>query len=227
MAEFYGRGDWLEALPSAAQRAIRERMVIRRCVRGDHLYRQGTGATGLFHVLSGFVQLRVTGISGNEMLVTIYGPGSVLGEIPLMSSIKRYFNAVVVGPAEIAELSRQDFDELAAIYPEIHQLVTDKLCRTIVSLLTHIEETSLLTLRQRLAKLLYSAGRAHGRWQDGQLSVELPLSQSDMGEILGVTRQSIHREMRHFQAQGLVGRATGGWVLAQPEQLVAIGNGDI
>lgn len=47
-----------------------------------------------------------------------------------------------------------------------------------------------------------------------------------MGEILSVSRQSIHREMRGLQAQGLVGRTTGDWVLLQPEQLVAIGNGE-
>lgn len=200
--------------------AIRERMVIRRASRGDHLYRQRSGAFGLYQVLSGHVQLRTVGPTGNEMLVTIYGPGSVLGEIPLMSTINRSFDAVVMGAAEIAELSRSDFDDLARQFPEIHQQLTEKLCHTIVALLMHIEDTSLLNLSQRLAKLLCSAARAYGRPAGETVVIDLPLTQSDIGNMLGVSRQSIHREMAKWKSDRTVVREAGSWVI-RPAQLSA------
>ncbi|AQZ96337.1 Crp/Fnr family transcriptional regulator [Halopseudomonas phragmitis] len=219
MAEFYRKGNWFAELPVQVQAAIRERMRIRHLNKGEHLYRQGAGAVGLYQVLSGFVQLRAIGSNGNEILITIYGPGCVLGEIPLMSSIKRAFDALALGPVQIAELPRQDFDELSRRYPEIYQRLTEKLCQTIVGLLAHIEDTSLLSLNQRLAKLLLSAARAYGREEQAGQLIDLPLTQADMGKMLGVSRQSVHRELTRLKSAGLVSKRQGCWFISDLPKL--------
>lgn len=219
MANVFKSGNWLSELSAAAQLAIRQHVVIRRFRRGEHVYRQGAGASGLYQVISGHVQLRAFGASGEEMLVTIYGPGNVFGEVPLISTIKRPFDAVVVNAAEIAELPRHAFEQVVQEYPEIYRQLTEMLCHNIVALLMHIEDTSLLTLPQRLAKLLRSAARAYGRHHGSGVLIDLPLTQTDMSKLLGVSRQTIHRELAKWKERGLIDRQGTHWLIPRLEDL--------
>lgn len=125
----------------------------------------------------------------------------------------RAFDAVAHGEARVAVLAKDDFDELSVLYPEIYQALVTKLCRVIVSLFSHIEDAALLSLRQRLVRLIISAAKAYGSEQPDGVEIDMPLSQADMGKMLGMTRQSIQRELKYLRNEGLLDKRKGRWVV--------------
>jgi CRP/FNR family cyclic AMP-dependent transcriptional regulator len=213
MAVFQRGSDWVSRLPAKVQTAVRERMQFRTLKDGERLYERGATATGLYEVHSGYMHLKGSGASGDEVLITVYGPGTCLGEVPLLGDGARAFDAVAHGEVRIAVLGKTDFDELSALHPEIYQTLVTKLCRVIIGLLSHIEDAALLSLRQRLVRLIVSAAEAYGSAQSDGVEIAMPLSQADMGKMLGMTRQSIQRELNYLRAEGLLNKRRGRWVV--------------
>jgi CRP-like cAMP-binding protein len=84
MAVFHRGSDWVSRLPPKVQATVRERMQLRTFKHGERLYERGADATGLYELRSSYVQLKGSGASGDEILITIYGPGTCLGEVPFL-----------------------------------------------------------------------------------------------------------------------------------------------
>jgi len=213
MSLFYRGGDWIAELPNIVQAEIRACMVMRTLQDGERLYERNALATGLYQVLSGFIQLKGAGASGNEILITIYGPGCCLGEIPLLGDGERGFDAVAQGKTQVAVLAKADFEELSLRHPQIAQKLMAKLCKLIGGLLAHIVETALAPLRERLANLILSAADAYGTTEKEGIVISMPFSQEDMGKMLGVTRHSIQRELKYWKAEGIAVKKKGRWVI--------------
>jgi len=227
MTMFNRGGNWINQLPVPVQADIRNHMVAVQLSGGETLYQRSANASGLYQVVEGYVELKATGVSGNEMLVTIYGPGNVIGELPLMGDGERAFDAVALGDVRIMALQRESFDKLVKQYPQIYHRIVEKLYRVIVVLLNRIEEHALFSLRQRLAKLILSAVEAYGVRGVGDLQslqqvIEMPLSQENMGKLLGVTRHSVQREIKKWKAAGIIDKVNARWVVFDMQALRVI-----
>ena len=119
-------GDALERSPLAAGLApksvsqLRERLHPMQMAPGT-LFRKDDPADSMYVVLSGRVEIRVT---NQEMARTTrlaaFGPGSVFGEISLLSTGQRSADAVCVEESLLLELRREDFDALATANATLH-----------------------------------------------------------------------------------------------------------
>ncbi len=219
MTKFYGGGDWIDNLPKSAQVKIRERMIMHTLQEGEYLHHADSESAGLYQVLSGFVKLTSSVTNGNELIVTIYGSGCCLGEIPLLEDGRHRFNAVALGKVEVAILPKNYFDELAALYPQMYHCLTSKLCGLITYLLREIHDTALLTLGQRLAKLILSAAKTYGKTFQDQVVIEIPITQTDLGKMLGVTRHSIMREVKQWKSHGIIDKESGRWIIKDTSKI--------
>lgn len=185
-------------------------MSLRSLKDGELLYKPGDIASALFQVVSGLIVLKRCNSEGGEYLATFHGPGECFGELPLLVEQQvRGFAAEARGATEIACLDKKEFDQIALEHPQIYQQLCRKLCKIITSLLQQVELSSQASLRQRLANLIIDACKRHGKTNDNGININIPLSQTDIGNMLGVTRQSVQRELRSWRENGWVGRSGG------------------
>jgi hypothetical protein len=69
--------------------------------------------------------------------------------------------------------------------------------------------------RRRFEKLLELAGR-HGESTPNGIRIRLPLTQYDLGRMLGLSRTSLYRQLNRLAARGLVSFDRDGFVLPVP-----------
>ncbi|WP_299977196.1 Crp/Fnr family transcriptional regulator [uncultured Pseudoteredinibacter sp.] len=220
MSHFYRGHDWIEELPQAVQEKIKQRMQRRELQNGEPLYQPGDQAQALFQVQSGLIVLKRSNKEGEEYLATFHGPGECFGEIPLLTKeAKRGFNAVARGNTIVRSLSQNDFFDLSQQHPEIFPQLTQKLCAIISSLLGQVESLSQASLKQRLATLIVDAAERHGKQEKDGISINIPLSQTDIGNMLGATRQSVQRELKPWRDQGWIGRSSGRLLIHQLDKI--------
>ncbi len=119
-------GDALERSPLAAGLTpaslalLRERMQARQLAAGI-LFHKDEPADSMYVVLSGRVEIRVTSQeTGRTTRLAAFGPGSVFGEISLLSTGRRSADAICVENCRLLELRREDFDALAAASATLH-----------------------------------------------------------------------------------------------------------
>jgi CRP-like cAMP-binding protein len=59
-------------------------------------------------------------------------------------------------------------------------------------------------VEERLAHILLSLGQRYGVHEQDGLRIDLPLSQQDLAEMVGASRQMVNRELRKLAEKGLI-----------------------
>jgi CRP-like cAMP-binding protein len=108
---------------------------------GDVLFRSGENSDGAVLVISGAVAL-MSGDDG-QPADEIAGPGTLLGELALFTSIKRPTTAVAREPTQIMRLSRSVMRRVLTEFPDSAQAIADAVAqrlRDFVGELSHVRD---------------------------------------------------------------------------------------
>lgn len=212
--------NWIGALPEPVRAEIVARSSLIRVPAGAEFSTAGELPKGMFQVVEGF--LRLTGLQedGRQSLITVYGPGNAFAETAVVARRPLNHTTQAITPVTIRCLSRADFWELY----EIHREIPDALCRKFAAAIGRQLASRELGVSRRLGKrvgmifeeLALRAGRA---LPGGRVAIDLPITQQDFADHLGVTRQSIQREIRDLKTARLIRREHRQWYV---EDLAAL-----
>jgi len=100
-------------------------MVTRTVADGETLMRQGDEADALYVIAAGDVRVDVRRDDGSNSILADLGPGSVVGEMALLTRQPRTADVFARGETIALELTRKDFEELALDHPEVSVVLTE------------------------------------------------------------------------------------------------------
>jgi CRP-like cAMP-binding protein len=137
-------------------------------------------------------------------VLAILGRGEVLGEMALINGKERSADATALEPSEALSVHRRDFipflERNPAICLRLLGVMSDRLRRTSEM----VEDRSFLDLPGRLAKTLLDMGRTDGVDTKDGLRIDMPMSQSAFGTMLGASRETINKQLKAWQDEGLI-----------------------
>ncbi|GAA3826486.1 Crp/Fnr family transcriptional regulator [Sphaerisporangium flaviroseum] len=184
-----------------------------RFSRSEILRMQGQRADRLLVLLAGTVTaVCVTPAGGRRHLAYLRGP-CVLDKTAVLDARGHTATFVADTACAVRTLPRQEFlrliDEDAVARGHVLRHLADDLRRSQRRL---VEATS-LPAQARVAAWLLEAGAAPGA------IVALPGSQEALGHLLGLSRVSVNRALKHLERRGAVRVEHGGIRLLSPETL--------
>ena len=192
-----------QGLPAATITAICDMAHRRQFGKESVLFSQGDECDGLYGVASGQLRIYTSDSDGHEMSLNVIGPGETVGEISLIDGLPRSASAVTAGPSKLVHIARRRFlaylEHDAALALHVMQLLCDRL-RWVSSL---IEESAFLSGPERLANRLASLAERYGRPLPGG-ETELLISQLELGQFLGVSRQIVNRHLGQLCGEGRI-----------------------
>ncbi|HEY9344569.1 MAG TPA: Crp/Fnr family transcriptional regulator [Inquilinus sp.] len=212
------------AFPPAQRDALAAHLTERSHADGDTIFLRGDESTSLMIVASGRVALRLTSPQGREILLAILEPGEIFGEMSLLDGRGRSADAVAFGPCRLLSLDRRDMLPVLQDSPEacirLLELLSTRLRRTS----DQLEGVALMTLPSRLARLLLTLSETHGtrRNAEGEVLLPLALSQRDLGQLIGASREKVNLQLGRWSAEGLLRRQDGALVICDTEGLADI-----
>src|SRR6516165_31356 len=113
----------------------------RFCVRDEVIFHQGDPADALHLIAAGHVTVRVTLRGGEFVVLAIFGPGDVFGEIALVGSPHaRGGTVVALERCETLSLGRDEFDRLRASYPGVDRFLVELLAARVERLNNYLLE---------------------------------------------------------------------------------------
>jgi CRP-like cAMP-binding protein len=122
--------ETLSRLPYEAKIALAARIERREFAAGQRLLLQGQPSTGLHLLLSGRVEI-VDSSGATARRIAFDGPGSILGEMSLLTGQRCSADVIAMDPSIALVLPVEAFHELRELYPELEialsQLVSDRL----------------------------------------------------------------------------------------------------
>ncbi len=195
-------------LPPATRERIASLATQRGYRRGEIVFSAGDAGGALFGVVSGRIRISAGNAQGREIFLNLMDPGDTFGEIALLDGGTRTATATATEQTELVSIRRESLFELLEREPkaalELLRLCGERL-RWTSGLL---EDAALLDAPARLAKRLLSLGEQHGEDAEGGRVVRI--SQEELANFLGVSRQAVNEQLQQWKAKGwvAVGRGT-------------------
>jgi CRP/FNR family cyclic AMP-dependent transcriptional regulator len=210
------------ALFGTLPRAILERFgahfTKRKAKRGTTIFRKGDPGTELIAVLSGSVRISAPAADGREAVLNLIREGEIFGEIALLDGQPRSADAVAVSDCEIMVVDRREFIELVRKQPEFAFKLIETLCARLRRTSEQVEDLMFLDLPMRLAKaLLRLADEVEGGWPR-----KVAVTQRELSQLIGMSRESTNKQLRHWAQTGLIKVARGHIVVPRPDALTSI-----
>jgi len=179
------------------------RVRVRTFAAGETIFLMGSMGDSLMAVLSGSVRISVPSPDGKEIVLAIIPPREVFGEIALLDGKERTADARAIGACSLALLERRDVLSFLNNHPKVWPKMVEVLCARLRNTDQHIAEIALLELPARLAKaLLRLSTGENGSTNRGALQIQL--SQRELGNMCGASRESINKCLRGWQRRGIV-----------------------
>jgi CRP-like cAMP-binding protein len=184
---------------------------------GSEIYPKGSPGTSLMAVLRGTAKMSSVSPEGKEIVFNIIYPGEIFGEIAVLDGGERSADAIAMHDCELLVLNRRDFMPVLENHADICLGLIRILCQRLRRTSEQVEDVLFRHLESRLAKQLLQLSEQSGEGR------ELHLSQSQLGTMVGGTRESINKLLQTWQRAGWIDLAKGTIIIrdrAAIEQLV-------
>jgi CRP-like cAMP-binding protein len=187
--------------------------------KGEIIFHKGDfGST--FHIINiGGVKLSIPLEEGGDVFLAHLGPGDFFGELALLDERPRSATATAKDSTETLALEREDFLDFVKLYPDVAVSILAVLAQRIRNLNSQLESAILFKPQARLAQTLLKLISAHGSEIPGGWQISIPLTQSELAEMVRVTTGTIRRLLRNFQEAGIVSIENQRYLIHKPEEL--------
>ncbi|MEL6198257.1 MAG: Crp/Fnr family transcriptional regulator [Pseudomonadota bacterium] len=209
---------------SVMDRAAREALVSRgrRTLfqKGSTICEQGMPGTMMLLIETGRAQIIATSDDGQRIVLGQLGPGDLAGELALLDQAPRSADVIASSPVTGVVLTFSDVKTFLIEHPPIMFAVLVHLTAKLREANALAETRAIGDGSARLARCLLRLG---ARWGEGNAPDPIVLreqfSQSDLGELAGLSRENVNRRLRAWSKSGLVEKVGGRLVLRDPVQL--------
>lgn len=164
------------------------------------LFHEGDSGHTLYIIASGRINIQTSSTTGEIVHLAQRGPGETVGEMALIDGKPRMADAVTAEPSEILMLDREEFIRCVAESPEIAMGVMACLADRLREAANQFESQQALDVLGRVAELILGLADQRGVAQpDGAIRVSGKVTQQDMADRLGTTRESVNRALSNLR----------------------------
>jgi CRP-like cAMP-binding protein len=203
-------------LPREALEDLSARLRRRRYRRGDAVFYQGDPGTSLCIVQVGRIKLGLTSPEGREIILDLFGPGEVFGELALFDGEPRSADAAAVEASELLLLDRDEFLGYLVRRPELAIQMLSTLAWRLRRDAQLLQDAAFLDVPARLARTILRLAASPDQRQP---AVTPRLTQTDLAGMVGTTRETLNKWLAFYQDQGLIHWDKGRVTVLRAEQL--------
>jgi CRP/FNR family transcriptional regulator, cyclic AMP receptor protein len=184
--------------------------------RGTTLFSKGDPGHSLYAVISGTVKMSISSPDGRNAILNIVGPGEIFGEIALLDGQPRSTDAIANSNCELFVIDRREFIPFVKAQPALAMKFIELLCERLRVTSDQVEQIILQNLPGRLASALLRLSEKHTSAPQGRT---IAITQQEISEMVGMTRESINKQLRAWAGRDWVRLEHGAIVVLNAEML--------
>lgn len=193
----------------------------RQLVAGETIYDAGSPQSSLCVIASGTVRVSSVNAAGKEATLIIFGAGAWLGDTVFSPDMPRVYGATAHEPATIIEVPGEGFRQLMAKYPQSYPVALDLISRRLWAAMSIIEDDALRGIDARFGRRMLFLAQIQGDGSVSREPVTFFLTREHIANMMGMSRQGVHKVIKHFETEGLVELSYGRITVRNPEALQA------
>ncbi|MFE3625350.1 Crp/Fnr family transcriptional regulator [Streptomyces sp. NPDC059159] len=206
-------------VPRSVAADLTARGTLRRSARSEVIFEEGQPGGSVFCLVEGKVKLTRAGVTGQQEIYIVVGPGDVFGNLNPFGAQVRLGSAVAMTPSLAVEFDRESLrwwittHHTAAI--GVFQIAVDRAN----TLLEVMEDLLAPEISNRVARVLLRHAERFGRVTSEGVRVTLDMSQHELAQHVGASRERVNRALSGFARRGWVTRDGSDYVIYDIDSL--------
>ena len=212
--EVVRRAALFTALDDASAATLRESMSAVKVAKGQILFKEGDAGDRLFVVVEGKLKLGTSSGDGRENLLSILGPGDMFGELSLFDPGPRTATATAVVDSRLLALANDQVIGWVTAHPQVSLQLLGRLAQRLRKANDVLSDLVFADVPGRVAKAIIELGERFGTKKDDGLHVNHELTQEELAQLVGASRETVNKALADF--------ASRGWVKLEPRAVVVL-----
>jgi CRP/FNR family transcriptional regulator, cyclic AMP receptor protein len=222
IVELLGSTPLFGTLDEAGRRAVADEMREVSFEPSQVIFARGDAGREIFLVVKGRVRLSVLTAEGRELSFAHAEPGAIFGEIAMLDGGPRSADATAVNKVTALSLSKPAMKRLVDTLPVVGEAAIRFLCSRVREADQQLEAIALYPIEGRLARFFLAAARQKAPdAQEGRITIELPMSQSELALLIGASRPKVNTALSLLESSGALERS-GSKIVCDIEELQMI-----
>ena len=195
-------------------------MQTRKITKGTYLFWEGDDADKLYFIISGHVKLLKSTEEGKDLIISVLHKGDFIAQFNGLRDPQYGFSAETMSNVQVGVILRNDLEDLLVQHGDIalqfmywsglnNQIIESKLR----DLLLHGKTGALASTLIRMSNTFGIPAI------DGSIHIQLKLTHTELGEMIGCTRESVNRMLGDWKSDGTLEFEDGKLIIRQIENL--------
>jgi CRP/FNR family transcriptional regulator, cyclic AMP receptor protein len=200
------------ALSEEEATSLRSSMTLVKVTKGHTLFKEGEEGDRLYVVLDGKLKLGKSSPDGRENLQEILGPGEMFGELSLFDPGPRTATATAITDAKLLMLPHEKVLDLITAQPAVSLELLRRLAQRLRDSRGEQSDLVFVDVPGRVAKAIIDLGERFGDQREDGLYVKHDLTQEELAQLVGASRETVNKALADFAARG--------WVALEPRAVL-------
>ena len=204
MDEVLAKAGLFQGVEPEAAEALASGLTYGDYSRGESVFTEGEQGDTLFIVMTGKIKIGRRAADGRENMLSVMGPSDMFGELSLFDPGPRTATASVLTDARLASLAHTSLRPLISDRPEIAEQLLRVLARRLRRTNDALADLIFTDVPGRVAKQLLQLSQRFGTLENGQLRVTHDLTQEELAQLVGASRETVNKALADFAHRGWV-----------------------
>jgi CRP-like cAMP-binding protein len=196
-------GLFLGVEPSAVSALTKQLQPI-HFPRGHTVFAQDELGDQLYIIVAGKVKIGRRSPDGRENLLAIMGPSDMFGELAVFDPGPRTSSATTITEVRAVSMDRDAVRAWVADRPEVAERVLRVLARRLRRTNNNLADLIFIDGPGRVAKQLLGLAQRFGIQDDGALRVTHDLTQEEIAQLAGESRETVNEALADFAHRGWI-----------------------
>jgi CRP/FNR family cyclic AMP-dependent transcriptional regulator len=219
MEEVLARSGIFQGVDPETANVLAKELEITDIRKGDVLFNEGEPGDSLYIVLSGKIKLGRRAADGRQNLIALMGPSDMVGELSLFDPGPRTATATAVTDTRVARLRKTALRPWLSNRPEIAEQLLRVLARRLRRTNDALADLIFTDVPGRVAKNLLQMARQFGSRDGGVLRVTHDLTQEELAQLVGASRETVNKALADFASRGWLRLDGKSVIVLDPERL--------
>lgn len=171
---------------------------------GQVHFAQGDKNRGVFCLSKGLIALRTLHIDGSSTLLKLVYPGEIFGYRSFLANERHKTEARALQQSRVCTVGRRDANQVIQGNPAVMSRLAARCVTEIDRNHERIISAATTPNKQRLYDLLRRLTQTHGIRTGDTVRMQLPLSRSDLADLIGVQPETMSRLFKRLKEDGAI-----------------------
>ncbi|MGM0446129.1 MAG: Crp/Fnr family transcriptional regulator [Bacillota bacterium] len=197
---------------------------VKKYKKDEIIFFEGEKGDYIYIIKKGKVKMLKMNQNGDEQILNIFKKDDILAEVILFDKENYPATAIALSEVEIFTINSRELSKIFLDHPQITVKVMKVMSTRLRRAQQNIRDFGLKDSKSRLASLLYHLAERHGDQKDNEISISLFLTQKELANMIGTTRETVSRTLKSIEKQNIISTSRQKIVVNDMEKLKKLMN---